>query len=214
MPSASYVTPLKRIAPTAIGVALSCTLSGPAQAADAPGDFDRDAVVEKVVVSADRQNQIVVSFSRPARQEVLHLTAQPLAVAVADVDHDGRLDLSALLPHRRLVVWLNAGNGEFAQLQPHAPLNPRRASRPKFHGWHIRRSPLEHALRFGTDSHARRSAPTTQGTPSGFAGLHVSPIEQAAPPGRFVLGIPPDRLPTRDGAGRHESRGPPRSLPV
>ena len=201
--------PFDRIAPVAVAMVLCGAFAAPVGAASSVADVERDGVVDSVVVSTTRQHQIIVSLSGPARQAVLNLSAQPVAVAVVDVDQDGRLDLSALLPHRRLLVWLNSGDGEFAQLRPRAPLNARRVSRPRSHGWRIHRSPLEHALRFGADSHARRSAPSTQGTPSGFAGLHDSPMVQAAPPGRFVLAPPPDRLPTSDRAGRRKSRGPP-----
>jgi len=201
--------PLDRVVPVAVAMVLSWASAAPVRAAENASAVARDVVVDRVVISTDHQPRIIVSLSRSARQAVLNLNAEPLAVAVADVDHDGRPDLSALLPHRQLLVWLNSGDGGFAQLQPRTPLNAKRSTRSRSHGWRIHRSPLEHALRFGADTHARRSAPTTQGTPSGFAGLHDSPIVQAAPPSRFALAPPPDRLPTSGRAGRRESRGPP-----
>ena len=54
------------------------------------------------------------------------------SVIVADIDHDGHLDLSALSEHRGVKVWLNkGGHGRFAALRKkHGPVGARLSRTP------------------------------------------------------------------------------------
>jgi hypothetical protein len=89
----------------------ACMFAAPARAA-VVADFNGDGQPDPVT-AASAPGRIFVTVSGLDTQ-VLHIADRILAVVAADIDHDGRLDLSTLSVRRGLSVWLNRG-GHFVK---------------------------------------------------------------------------------------------------
>ena len=100
----------------ASAAAVVCFAATPARAA-INADFNGDGVPDRIVLPRPPETNIVVRISGAAPQ-VLKFPGHLLSIVAADVDHDGRLDLSALSEHRGVFVWLNkGGHGRFKALK-------------------------------------------------------------------------------------------------
>jgi hypothetical protein len=110
-----------------VQLALSvCILAAPARAATL-ADFNGDGLPDPVT-AASAPSRIFVKVSGLDTQ-VLHVADRILTVVAADVDHDGRLDLSTFSVRRGLSVWLNRG-GHFVRARRAHPLRGTTVERP------------------------------------------------------------------------------------
>src|ERR1044072_1085412 len=66
--------------------------------------FNGAAVTDTVDVRHAPDEQIVVRVSG-APLQILHVRGRILNVVATDFNHDGRLDITALAEHRRILLW-------------------------------------------------------------------------------------------------------------
>ena len=194
--SVSIVRTDRRASWLVVQLALAaCILAAPARAA-VVADFNGDGLPDPVT-SASSPNRIFVKVSGLGTQ-VLHVADRILAVVAADIDHDGRLDLSTLSASRGVSVWLNR-DGHFVRA--------RRAHRPR--GVTIERpGPL---ARPG-DSDDRSPSAQLSTDPNQF--VHATPAYRVEPlPARRVGVAVWDLALTTDRSRALQSRAPPTAAP-
>lgn len=75
-------------------------------------DFNGDQILDAVNLPQYHPGAIVVELSGTA-PAVLPLLDTIDTIAAIDIDHDGDLDLGALTNQRKLLIWMNGGNGTF-----------------------------------------------------------------------------------------------------
>jgi hypothetical protein len=189
-----------------VGLALAalCVTATPARASVATY-FSNDSGIDDVSVSAPPRPEIIVSISGHETPQVLKIGDTPLALVVADVNHDGVVDLTALFPHRHLVVWLNSGSHGLWRLRPQTVPRSRRRTASG--------SPLLRVLLITRTGHDRRGAPAGQVSswPTPMA-PYDPPIAGTLPTiARFDLPFT-ERIPSNERAGRQTSRAPPAAL--
>lgn len=99
-------------------VAAVCLLASSADAA-IDADFNGDGVLDRVVLPRPPETNIVVRLSGGPPQ-VLKFHDQVISIVATDIDHDGKIDLSALSERRGVFIWLNKGqptNGHLKALK-------------------------------------------------------------------------------------------------
>lgn len=106
--------------------------SGAAWAGSVVADFDGDGVDDLVRVAPQSARVITVQSSATHRLIQLRLSGSIRALAAADVDHDGSLDLVARTGTHRLRVWLNNGHGAFHESRAAKPPKHRFTALPSF----------------------------------------------------------------------------------
>jgi len=84
-----------------------CLLASPADAA-IEADFNGDGVLDRIVLPRPPETNIVVRLSGAAPQ-VLKFYDHVISIVATDIDHDGKIDLSALSERRGVFIWLNKG---------------------------------------------------------------------------------------------------------
>ena len=175
--------------------------------ATATADLNNDGVVDRIVVLTEQRHpEIVVSISGHSSPQILKLAGRPVSLVVADVNHDGHLDLSALFPNRRVLVWLNYGRQGFSRLHSQTRSRLHRRGTP-------RGSPLERALLFTAPSSHPGSPPAGQATPTSAVLLRDSRLGEVLP-AISAFDLPSsEQVPLNNRAGRCPSRAPP-ALPV
>jgi hypothetical protein len=107
-----------------VWLALPALASGQVLSADVNGDGVRDRIE-----AGPAPAELIVQLSTLEPAQHLKASGAILAVAVADIDRDGRSDLIATTAgrrHIRLVVWMNAGSGRFVARAPRDALQSRR----------------------------------------------------------------------------------------
>jgi hypothetical protein len=78
----------------------------------AEGDFDGDGRSDLALIQdSDAGSKVSVRLS--GSFDVTSLGTGVAGLVVADVDHDGDLDLVAVAPSGQVIVWLNDGRGRF-----------------------------------------------------------------------------------------------------
>ena len=83
-------------------------------------DVNGDGVSDRIGV-ARTAGELVVEVSGRGPAQRLRTTGAVLELVVADIDHDGDSDLVAMTAgrrHIRLLVWTNAGDGQFVSRPP------------------------------------------------------------------------------------------------
>jgi hypothetical protein len=92
-------------------------------------DLNGDGVIDRVVVQ-HQPDRIIVCMSG-AQPQVLKVHGRILSIVATDINHDGRVDITAVSERRGLLVWLNGGSrGHFKavtrRVRPHALVWSRR----------------------------------------------------------------------------------------
>ena len=188
---------------TAPALAAICIAATPARAA-VTADFNGDGVLDGVVVSEPPRPVIVVSIAGRTEPQILKVAERPIAVVVADVNHDGTPDLTLLFPNRRLRVWLNYGAQGFSPLHPQVHSKP---AKPRRRG--PRGSPLLRVLLLSGPGRNQSGPPAGQATPPTPVAPYDPPDADALPTIRDVDLPSAERIPPADRAGRCASRAPP-----
>ncbi len=100
------------------------TASAPFSAAKRVGDFNHDgrpdvAVVDRLVAQGGETHYVLeIDVSGAATDTIAFSSTQPaLDIALADIDHDGDVDivLTPVLSRTIVAVWINDGTGRFAE---------------------------------------------------------------------------------------------------
>jgi VCBS repeat protein len=109
--------------------AVAGLLLGWASADASPRHGRRPHPIQTVHVSADGAGTVIsVEFRGRKRPRLIHVATPVEAVAIADVDNDGDLDILAASTRDGLVLWRNAGRGRFVLARaPSISSSPRSA---------------------------------------------------------------------------------------
>src|SRR3954463_5708077 len=106
-----------------------CLGSSPAHAA-LTADFNDDGVLDAIVLPQPPDTNVVVRISGAAPQ-ILKLTGRLISIVIADLDHDGHVDLGALSEQRGIHLWMNnRGDGRFTHVQRRTPRGEDTLARP------------------------------------------------------------------------------------
>jgi len=184
-----------------------CLLAAPVLASSASvPDIDDDDQYGRIVVRESHHfAEVVLSVPDNPTPHVLRMPRRPISVALLDVNHDGHLDFSALLPGQRLLVWLNYGKEGFSRL--------RSRMRWRF----VRRAASARHIEIYTPFVTRHvpdkdSSPAGQATPPTPVLLDDS-FHRHAPTAVAAFRVLEEaRVPFGDRSDPHPSRAPPADL--
>jgi hypothetical protein len=100
------------VATAALGACVPATLA----AQSVRADFNGDGVQDDATFSADFRG-VVVHIGRARAVLPLHASEAVVAIATADIDRDGDLDLIVRLSRSGIHLWRNADSGRFVKVR-------------------------------------------------------------------------------------------------